>query len=622
MSKRGFTQLLFSLAAVAIFGSLPALATTQVTTIQPVGKGVVQVNGMGSPATAGNPEIDPALAGDDTDAASGGGVIDRSIVNAPGTTGPQTSSGKKAKSNPELNLSVDGLNFFQQRFANNGNQFSVEPPDQGLCAGNGYVIESANDVLDIFDSGGNLLTGPVDLNTFYGYPAAIVRSTFTIGPEITDPSCVYDPDTQRFYHVVLTLDRVNNHTTALNLQNHIDLAVSDTSNPLGSWTVYSFYVTDDGSNGTPAHANCPCLGDYPHIGFDSHGIYITTNEFPWPGGYNSSQIYAMSKRQLAAGGPVTLVRMDTNDIPFQIFAGVYIPGFTVWPAQSPAGDFATQNNGTEYLMASLAVWDGFDNRIAIYSLSNTASLDSPTPNLSAGVNAVRTEAYGIPPRVNQEAGDIPLAEATDLGIFGTNPFAPTLEVKFDGNDSRMQQVTYTNGKLWGALDTGLVFTEDPSTIKVGIAYFVINPGAHGAGALVKGGYLGLLHNNLTRPGLSVTASGRGVLGFTVAGDDNYPGTGYVGIDALLGAGDLHIMSNGVGPDDGFSGYKFWTYPNPPRPRWGDYGAAATDGNSVWLGNEYINQTCDLSTYLGTSFRCDNTRGELGNWGTRISKVTP
>jgi hypothetical protein len=29
-----------------------------------------------------------------------------------------------------VKATFDGLNFFDQRFANNGNQFSVEPPDQ------------------------------------------------------------------------------------------------------------------------------------------------------------------------------------------------------------------------------------------------------------------------------------------------------------------------------------------------------------------------------------------------------------------------------------------------------------------------------------------------------------
>ena len=82
-----------------------------------------------------------------------------------------------------------------------------------------------------------------------------------------------------------------------------------------------------------------------------------------------------------------------------------------------------------------------------------------------------------------------------------------------------------------------------------------------------------------------------------------------------------MTAAGVGPQDGFSGYK--AYGNPPRPRWGDYAAAATDGKTVWIANEYIAQTCTLPQYTAAPFgSCGGTRVPLGNWGTRISAVTP
>jgi hypothetical protein len=61
-------------------------------------------------------------------------------------------------------------------------------------------------VLRIYDTSGNALTGVIDQNTFYGYPAAINRTTGARGPFITDPSCLFDQQTQRWFHVVLTLD--------------------------------------------------------------------------------------------------------------------------------------------------------------------------------------------------------------------------------------------------------------------------------------------------------------------------------------------------------------------------------------------------------------------------------
>ena len=115
-------------------------------------------------------------------------------------------AGAKVSSSPRLVRSIDGLNHRDQRTANGGNQFSVEPPDQGLCVGNGFVLETVNDVLRVYDTAGNPLTGVTDQNTFYGYPPAINRTTGAFGPFMADPSCLFDRVTRRWFHVILTLD--------------------------------------------------------------------------------------------------------------------------------------------------------------------------------------------------------------------------------------------------------------------------------------------------------------------------------------------------------------------------------------------------------------------------------
>ena len=90
---------------------------------------------------------------------------------------PTVPSSAVVGSNPELANSFDGLNHFDQRTANGGNQWSLEPPDQGLCAGNGFVVEVVNSVIQVWDTSGAPLTGVGDLNTFFDYPAAINRTT-------------------------------------------------------------------------------------------------------------------------------------------------------------------------------------------------------------------------------------------------------------------------------------------------------------------------------------------------------------------------------------------------------------------------------------------------------------
>ena len=134
-----------------------------------------------------------------------GRIVNRSLSDGRGHDVSDRGS-KKAKSNPQFNMGFEGLNLYQQRYARGGNQFTVEPPDQALCAGNGYVIEAVNDVLNVYsattgqsvlpdNTATNIVSGfprdvnhAVDLNSFYGYAPAINRSTGIRGQFVTDPS--------------------------------------------------------------------------------------------------------------------------------------------------------------------------------------------------------------------------------------------------------------------------------------------------------------------------------------------------------------------------------------------------------------------------------------------------
>lgn len=622
---------LITLALACSLCVLTTLANSQSQTTMQVfasSGAIVQSSATGPDLGVENSELSPLEGsnGDADSSSSGGSVVNLSLPGDP-AIGPATVSSKKAKSNPILNASFDGIFHRQQRLANNGNQFSVEPPDQALCVGNGYVLEAVNDVLNVFDTAGNpQLSFPMDLNTFYGYPAAIVRATGTFGPEITDPSCYFDADTNRWFVVVLTLETVPTGPFAgfLTGANHLDLAVSSSSSPFGPYTIYRIPTEDDGTQGQPNH-NCPfCFGDYPHIGADANGFYMTTNEFSLvTSALHGSQIYAISKQALAANSStVTVVHIDTEDPSLQ-FEGH--PGFTVWPATSPGGIYATANGGSEYFLSSIATFASTrtDDRLRLWTLSNTQSLNS-SPALTIQPSVVNVETYARPPKSTQEAADFPLGECLNIAVCATDfilghpdPFAPNPEYKLDSNDSRMQQVVYANGKVWAALDTALTVN---SVNQAGIAWFVLNPSTP---KVIKQGYIGLENTNLIYPAVGVTTAGRGVIAFTLAGTSDFPSSAYTSLDALAGAGPVSYAQAGAGPADGFSGYAVFNAPNPNRPRWGDYGATAPDGNSLWIASEYIGQTCTLAQYLTSPIgSCNGTRSTLANWATRITKLTP
>lgn len=517
--------------------------------------------------------------------------------------------------------SFPGLNAADQRTANGGNQFSVEPPDQALCVGGGHVVEATNDVFRVYGSKGGGQTGVQDLNSFYGYPAQYNRTTGRQGPFVTDPTCLFDPTTGKFFLTVLTLDVVPT-TGAFTGNNHLDIAVS--GNPTGKWDIYRLNVTDDGTHGTPVHPHCPCIGDYPHIGVDAHGFYVTTNEYSFFGPqFNSAQIYAFSKRQLANGAKTVYVtHFDTTG------ADKGKPGFTVWPAQSPStGQYDNQRNGTEYFMSSNATEETggkyVSQSIVTWALTGSATLGNARPKLALRNSRVAVRTYSLPPAANQKSGPTPLKACLNsdpcakLLLGAPDKFHET-EGPLDSNDTRMQQVTYARGKLYGALDTAV---RVGGTVRAGIAYYVVAPSPMGAGKLLMQGRVGLAGNNVTYPTIGITSGGQGIMAFTLVGNDFYPTAAFTGFDAVHGAGPIKVAAMGQGPQDGFSEYK--AFGNPPRPRWGDYGATAVDGSTIWAAAEYIGQSCTLKQYEAQPFgTCGGSRVPFINWATRVSQIRP
>lgn len=634
------------------FGTLTlSLSSAQTLTRQIPSAGTGSFTSTGIGSTNGNgPEIDPALAAvpDHDSGNDASGHVPFRLINRPMrqtyTPGHVRAPGLAwhHNPNPTPSLNFDGLDFYQQRYADNGNQFSVEPPDQGLCAGNGYVLETVNDVLRVFKSDGTPASGIVSLNQFYGYIPAINRSTGAYGPSITDPSCYFDPSVQRWFHLVLTIDRVGT-TSAESGKNHLDLAVSQTANPLGLWTIYRIPVQDDGTDGTPNH-NCPggpCLGDYPKVGTDANGVYLTTNEFPFfAGGFIGAQIYAISKFALITSAPnITVFQYNTGDPSTDTASG--LPGFSVWPALSTGGAFPDEfTGGTQYFLSSLAVFQdsGVDNRLQLWSLTNTFGLwfNQPPKLVSSIVN---TEAYGIPGFARQPGsytdgvgqapggGNVnwPLGQCLNTPSCASflgypNPYTEVI-APLAGNDSRIQQIYYANGKLWTSLGTGLIF--DGGAQSDGLAWFILRPSA-GFGTptatVDNQGYLGDPNLDMTYGSVAALQSGRGIMSFTATGPSNYPSVAFVTLDEKTGPGDVQITTPGVGANDGFTGYFLGGF----DPRWGDYGAAVPDGNSIWFAQEYIGQTCTLTQYeASTPFgTCSATRAALGNWDTRIAKINP
>jgi hypothetical protein len=174
--------------------------------------------------------------------------------------------------------------------------------------------------------------------------------------------------------------------------------------------------------------------------------------------------------------------------------------------------------------------------------------------------------------------------------------------------------------LWGTLDTNV---KVGGKTQAGILFYILIPHLENGGVradVVRQGHIAVANNNVIYGTVAATRTGRAIVGFTLVGDDHYPSAAYVSLNGPASAGDIQVIAEGLGPQDGFSGYK--AFNNPPRPRWGDYGASvATDDNTIWVASEYIGQTCTLAQYMSAPFgSCGATRATLGNWTTRVSAI--
>ena len=152
-----------------------------------------------------------------------------------------------------------------------------------------------------------------------------------------------------------------------------------------------------------------------------------------------------------------------------------------------------------------------------------------------------------------------------------------------------------------------------------MAWFVMSPSVSSSGVsatIRRQGILALPDEALAYPTVGVTASGRGVIGFTRVGANLHPSYGYASIDDVAGVGPVHMVREGQSPQDGFTEYG-------GRFRWGDYGAAAVVGANVYLAGQYIEQPpCTVDEFIATAYSCWGTRTQLANWSTRVTKLKP
>ena len=255
------------------------------------------------------------------------------------------------------------------------------PPTRACVPTTGQVIELVNLAASVYTENGITLKSPVSVNSFFGQAPAVSSngSQTTFGPFLSDPRCYYDAQT-----TALVRDRPRDRRESPDRRfGHAQppqlIAVSKTSDPTGSYAIFSLDTTNDGTNGTPTESNCPCFGDQPRIGADAHGFYISTDSYPIQGVFNSNggEIYAISKPQLA-----TAANRFSAAVPVAIHNGAVPiqgePANAVQPTETPEGGTMPPTGSTFSALLTSTVSPRRVERARIQSCSGPCSTHRPS----------------------------------------------------------------------------------------------------------------------------------------------------------------------------------------------------------------------------------------------------
>jgi len=539
------------------------------------------------------------------------------ILNSPG--GASAAKGVNALDNYQIN----GVDY--------------EPPDQGLCAGNGYVIDVVNTVMRVYTTSFASYSSDLSPNTIDG----LALSAFT-----SDPRCLYDQATGHWFVTQLLI----NFTPPG--QGFEYIAVSTTNVPWGSWNVYALNVTDSfpSSKPYPGQTNdpgCPCFGDQPLLGASRDALAVSTNEFSIFGpAFNGAQMYLIDKEGLALGyNYVSYVHLNTYGVPTPSGTCASSGGIYCWSSVNPAGSptpnqFDNSNSGTEYALSVLDFAGTGDNRIATWAFTNLKSLHSFSPDVSFSVSVVGGLEQYLNPLSSSgngflapmKAGPIPLGAT----VFSNHPHAPTYGCKGEcpegliqsNGDSMYDNVVYAQGALWGAIDTIVKETGSP-TVYAGAAYWVVNA-FDSSYSVASQGYVAAEGESIVFPSIGVGPTGDGIIAFSLTGNNYYPSTAYGWITKSSGGlvgNQMYVADAGMSPYDATtvyqcvsgtcpsgSGFAYW-------PRFGDYSWAVWSDGKVFFSSEYIQfKNCGIPQYK-IDPSCGDTRGPDANWGTSLNSIT-
>lgn len=448
----------------------------------------------------------------------------------PGSFLKKSPAGQAPGSAPQqAGVSFDGVSLTDQF---NDFQGGSIPPDTMGAIGPNHFVEIINSSVAIFNRTGTRLRH-VSLDSFFGGSSGAIN--FPRGGTF-DPRVVFDRRSGRFFG--LATERGN----PAGSDNDVILAVSRTSDAMGSWDKYLIPVGDAGA-----------FTDYPTLGVDDNGVYMGMTMFP-NSGSPTGKIMATQKASLLASSP-------------SLSSVFVVGGITdLYSSPQPALNYDTVGpTARAWIVASsTTVFANIHYR--------TISWSGGTPTLSA-TTVLNTPGFNGP--INAPAQ----GSTTAISV----------------GDDRLQMAIIRNNRLWTCRNAGLNASGGSGGAdRTGCEWLELTLNNATASLAQSGRIFDTAASNprfYYYPSLVVSGQGHMAIAFSGSSAGEFVGiytTGRLAGDAAGTTGAVLQLKAGAN--------RYQRTDSIGRNRWGDYSYTSLDpldDMSIWTIQEYAGATADI-----------------------------
>ncbi len=424
------------------------------------------------------------------------------------------------------------------------------PPDTDGDVNEDYFVQVVNKTYSVYDKTGTLLLGPLNLSTLWNdLPGPWV------GVDNGDPIVVYDEEAERW---VITQFCVTTPTK------YELFAVSETSDPLGSYHLYAFSFGSD-------------MNDYPKIGVWRDAYYATYNMFAGLGGYFfGGRITAVERDKMLVGDPgAAMVEFHKEDN--YAYMPADIDGENLPEEGAPCPIMYINTDQEVEMWNFYADWSNPNNSSLTLGATIDVSSFAPTPNTYAGGMG----GFITQPNSTQEL------DGQGMMIMNRLAFR-----KFANHESMV--VTHS-----------VVTNEGSSVWRGGIRWYEFRKTTSNWELYQEGTYAPD-DNHRWMGSAAINGNGDIAIGYSISNSvDIYPSIRYTGRLDGDPLGEMTIEE--IELKTGTSSQEHW--------RWGDYSCLnvdPSDDNTFWYTTEYNGWETWIAAFeLGESTATTCNAGEDG-----------